>query len=74
MGFRKPDLTPAYDAIRKCGYEVLSWHNDGYIQKDCKHNLFKLKCYLEDMYSTLPDFEGEDEWEQERLVEILKRK
>jgi hypothetical protein len=32
-----------------------------------------LKCWLEDAYKDLPTFGGEDEWEQKRLMEVLKK-
>jgi hypothetical protein len=32
-----------------------------------------LKCWLDDEYKRLPNFAGEEAWEQERVVEILKR-
>lgn len=73
MGFRKPDLTPAYTVIRNCGFEALAPQNDGFIQMDCKYELFKLKCYLDDAYASLPKFSGEEEWEQERLIQVLKK-
>lgn len=48
--------------------------NDGFTQCHCKHQLYLLKCLLEDLYKDLPDFpEQEKEWEQQRLMEILKR-
>jgi hypothetical protein len=32
-----------------------------------------LKCWLEAEYKKLPTFSGEEKWEQERLVAILKQ-
>jgi hypothetical protein len=73
MGFRKPDLNPAYHAISSSLIEIKSPYNDGFTGISCKHELYLLKCYLEDAYKTLPKFTGEDEWEQERLMTILKK-
>lgn len=73
MGFRKPDIASAYSAIRKSLSEIHSPYNDGYIQRDCKHELYMLKCWLEDEYKDLPTFAGEEEWEQQRLMEVLKK-
>jgi hypothetical protein len=39
----------------------------------CKQELYMLKCWLDDEYDKLPTFSGEEKWEQNRLVEILKR-
>jgi hypothetical protein len=73
MGFRKPDLEPAYQAIRHSVYEIKHPGTDGFVGRDCKQELYQLKCWLEDQYNFLPTFAGEDEWEQERIVQILKR-
>ena len=73
MGFKKPDIESAYSNIRKSLTEIHSTYNDGYIQRACKQELYMLKCWLEDEYSKLPTFVGEEQWEQQRLVELLKK-
>jgi hypothetical protein len=73
MGFLKPDISTAYLSIRKSLTEIHSPYNDGWTSSSCKHDLYVLKCWLEDEYEKLPTFAGEESWEQERLVEILKR-
>lgn len=73
MGFRKPNLDPAYHAIRQTLTEIGSPYNDGWTSGSCKQELYLLKCWLDDEYRKLPTFVGEEQWEQERLVEILKR-
>lgn len=73
MGFKKPDLDNASWAIRTALTEIHSPFNDGWIQSSCKKDLYMLKCWLEDEYKKLPIFAGEEQWEQERLVEILKK-
>ncbi len=73
MGFRKPNLDTARQAIRTCLVEIHSPHNDGWTSSSCKHDLYVLKSWLEDEYMKLPTFVGEEAWEQERIVEILKR-
>ena len=74
MGFSPPDLRNAEREIRRCIGEINSPYNDGWIQMDCKHQLYQLKCLLDDVYPTLPKFVGEQAWEQERLVDLLKKK
>jgi hypothetical protein len=74
MGFRKPNLEDAYSAIRTSLVEINSPYNDGFTGFACKQELYQLKCWLEDAYDNLPNFDGEDAWEQERIVQILKRK
>jgi hypothetical protein len=73
MGFRKPDLSPAYRAIRLTMTEIGSPYNDGFTSSHCKQDLYMLKCWLEDEYMKLPNFSGEELWEQERIVQVLKR-
>lgn len=74
MGFAKTDLDSARDPIRRQLSAICHPHNDGFIQMHCKHELYVLKCWLEDEYAKLPTFTGEDKWEQERVIQILKNK
>jgi hypothetical protein len=73
MGFRSPNLDPAYHSIRIAMIEIVSSHNDGFTASHCKQELYQLKCWLEDAYYRLPTFVGEEAWEQQRIVEVLKR-
>ena len=73
MGFKKPDLDGVQHAIAKVLVEIHSPYNDGFTASTCKHDLYMLKCWLDDRYSELPQFAGEEQWEQERIVEILKK-
>ena len=73
MGFLKPDISTAYSAIRKSLAEIDSPYNDGFTSAYCKKDLYMLKSWLEDEYQRLPKFVGEEKWEQERVIEILKR-
>lgn len=74
MGFRKPDLVNAYAEIRRCIGEIRSPYNDGWTSAACKHDLYLLKCFLEDQYKDLPKFSEEEEWEKERLINKLRTK
>ena len=73
MGFRKPDLDSAQQAIRACLSEIRSPYNDGWTSSACKHDLYMLKSWLDDEYKRLPTFVGEELWEQELLIGILKK-
>lgn len=73
MGFQKPDFAGVRNAIGKVLVEIASPYNDGWTSSSCKHDLYLLKCWLDDEYRKLPTFTGEEAWEQDRLVEILKR-
>jgi hypothetical protein len=73
MGFRQPNLESARGAIQTALIEIRSPYNDGWTSSSCKHDLYVLKCWLEDQYLTLPKFAGEEQWEQQRLIEVLKK-
>lgn len=73
MGFKKPNLGMAREIISKSLGEINSPFNDGFTSSYCKQDLYMLKCWLEDEYNCLPKFVGEEQWEQERLVQILKK-
>jgi hypothetical protein len=73
MGFQKPNLEMAYQVIRQSIGEIASPYNDGWTSSSCKQELYQLKCWLEDQYQDLPTFVGEEKWEQERLISVLKK-
>ena len=61
MGFQKPDLTEAARAISASLGEIKSPYNDGWTSRSCKHELYLLKCWLDDEYKKLPTFSEEDQ-------------
>ena len=73
MGFRQPNLASARLDISKCLGEIHSSYNDGWTQRSCKEELYMLKCWIEIAYKDLPTFAGEEQWEQNRILEILKK-
>lgn len=61
--------------IRNLAAMCQSPFTDGFTQCTCKHRLYLLKCLIEDLYKNLPEFpEQEKEWEQERLITLLRKK
>lgn len=74
MGFKQPSLDDVYSTVRKMASEINSPYNDGFTGLHCKQELYKLKCWLEDLYDDLPNFTGEEEWEQDRIIQILKKR
>jgi len=70
---RSPNLSLAEQEIRRCIREIEDPRNDGYTQMNCKYQLYQLKCLLDDAYPSLPEFYDEAQWEQQRLINILKR-
>jgi hypothetical protein len=69
----RPNIRDAYNTVQKFVLEIRSPYNDGFSTVDLKRDLYEFKCWLDDQYTTLPTYVGEDKWEQERLVQILKR-
>ena len=61
--------------VRKLAQMASDPTSDGFTQCTYKHDLYVLKCFIEDEYKRCPEFpQQEAEWEQARLMEILKRK
>jgi len=70
----KADTIEIARYINKLAVYARSPHTDGFSACSCKHDLYMLKCLLEDVYKTLPEFpQQEQEWEKERLLQLLKR-
>jgi hypothetical protein len=75
MGYRQTrNISEAYTTIRQLASEAANPRNDGWVASGCKHELYQLKCLIEDLYQDLPTFTNEPEWEQQRLLQIMKRK
>ena len=74
MGFQKRwDMSSLYSQIRALASETRSPYNDGFTAMSCKQELYQLKCFIEDQYNNLPTFSGEEEWEQQRIIQKLKK-
>jgi hypothetical protein len=67
------DVQDIQNQIGRMITEVSSSYNDGWTASGCKQELYQLKCYIEDAYKDLPTFVGEEKWEQERLIRVLKK-
>ena len=60
--------------INNLAASARSPYTDPFTQCTCKHNLYLLKCLIEDLYKDLPEFPNQErEWEQKRLLEILQK-
>jgi len=74
MGFHKRwDLVDILTQLRAAMAECSSPYNDGWTASGAKHDIYQVKCFIEDNYRSLPHFVNEHEWEQTRMVEKLKR-
>jgi len=61
--------------INELANHAKSGYSDGFTACGCKKELYLLKCLIEDLLDSCPSFPvDEKEWEQERLIELLKRK
>jgi hypothetical protein len=75
MSYRQTrNVTEVYTTVRELAAEARDPRNDGWTASGCKHELYQLKCFIEDLYRDLPTFTIESEWEQDRLIQIMKRK
>ena len=60
--------------IRKLASLACDPRSDGFTACTYTPDLYILKCFIEDEYKRCPDFpDQEKEWEQVRLLEILKK-
>lgn len=73
MPNNQPTIQDAVSAIRQHLIEIQSPYNDGWAQAACKKELYQLKCWLDDEYARLPRFFEEPQWEQERIISVLKK-
>jgi len=72
--FNEIDSTAAVIEIRKIYSRAIDPRTDAFSACTHKHNLYLLKCLIEDLYEQLPEFPNQEkEWAQERLLEILKK-
>jgi hypothetical protein len=75
MGFIKRwDIQDISNQLHCMAREASDPRNDGWTASGCKKEMYQLKCLIEDIYQKLPTFVGEEEWEKERVAELLKRK
>ena len=68
------DVADLHRQIRAIHTQVVNPFNDGFTGFGCKQDLFQLKCLIEDLYEDTPSFAGEEEWLQQRTIELLKKK
>ena len=73
MAFQTLNIEAVKQAIGKSLGEIHSPYNDGWTQSSCKHELYMLKCWLEDEYNRLPTFIGEESWKGDRVWNRLKQ-
>lgn len=74
MGFKQSySVDDVMRQISICYSEASNFRNDGYVTVGCKKDLYTIKCFLDNLYEQLPKTGQEETWEQERVVQILKK-
>ena len=73
MGYRKPELSSAWLEVSRCMAEIKSPYNDGYTSSAVKQDLYNFKVWLDEQYARLPRFVDEDQWEKQRVINILSQ-
>ena len=46
----------------------------GFAGFEKKKQMYQLKCWMEDLYEMMPEFVGEEEFEKQRIYNVLKFK
>lgn len=67
------DVAEIARQIRAIHRQTVNPANDGFVASGCKQDLFQIKCLVEDLYNNTPTFANENEWHQQRLLELLKQ-
>lgn len=61
-------------SLRQLAHAARDTHETGFVTVQYKRQLVEMKWFIEDLLDTVGYFAGEEQWEQDRLVELLKRK
>jgi hypothetical protein len=67
------DIDDVARQIRAIHRQAASPYNDGFTAIGCKQDLFQIKCLIEDLYADTPIFDEEDQWQEQRTLDLLKR-
>ena len=60
--------------LRQLAHAARSPYETGFVTVQYKRQLVEMKWFLEDLIEDIGHFAGEESWEQERVVQLLKRK
>lgn len=53
--------------------QISSPYNDGWTAAEVKHDLYQFRYWLDEVYAKLPTFKGEDRWEGQRVMDVLRK-
>jgi len=68
------ELERVRQVLRQLAHSARDTHETGFVTVQYKRQLVEMKWFLDDLLDTVGYFAGEEQWEQERLVQLLKRK
>jgi len=60
--------------LRQLAWDAKAPYETGFVTSQYKRQLVEMKWYIEDLLENIGHFVGEEKWEQERVVQLLKRK
>ena len=60
--------------LRSLAYQAQSPYESGFVSALYKRQLVEMKWFIEDLLEDVGTFASEEEWEQERLIQLLRRK
>ena len=59
--------------LRSLAYQAQSPYETGFVSINYKRQLMEMKWFIEDLLEDVGTFAGEEQWEQERLIQLLKK-
>lgn len=66
------DIANVYPILRAL-MSTVKFHPSDVAGSHCKHDLYQLKCWLDEHYAELPQVAGEEIWEQQRIIQRLRK-
>lgn len=61
-------------SLRQLAAEARSPYETGFVTVQYKRQLVEMKWFLEDLIEDIGYFAGEEQWDQERMLQLLKKK
>jgi len=68
------ELTSIKIKLNQLAHAARDTHETGFVTMQYKRQLVEMKWFLDDLLDTVGYFAGEEQWEQERTLQLLKRK
>jgi len=68
------DIEQVRLTLRQIAHMARDIHETGFVTVQYKRQLVETKWFLEDLINDIGYFSGEEQWDQERTLQLLKRK